>query len=297
MTDEVKQPAEINPYAAGEASIAADFGVFREPRLPTSVLAVTVLDMLLVLPRGFMSYGMIEEIFQHPAGSPDHLFTLAAVGLNYTIVTLAIFGGIGLFFHWRTGLQLQIVSLALVLLSLAVYFPVHLWMATEETLPQVALKVAIGGSIQLIWSWILVVSFQRTASYYRLIDSPRTSTAKDLARLGDAVMFEELSFADSPYVNDELMGHLVKHSWLARLDLSGTDLGDTGVRMLALLPKLAWLDLSNTQISDDTFASLASVRSLAELRVGGTRCTPQAAAAFEAERKNQPRLAATKVFL
>jgi hypothetical protein len=61
------------------------------------------------------------------------------------------------------------------------------------------------------------------------------------------------------------------------LDLSFTDVGDTGIRSLSSMKRLRYLSLLGSRVSDDGLDSLSKCESLRELYLGHTNITPAGA--------------------
>lgn len=106
----------------------------------------------------------------------------------------------------------------------------------------------------------------------------------DLAPLAEFEELHNLSLTAVP-VGDELVDYLLKRKTVTYLSLSGTKVGDAGVKKLPALPLVA-LDLSQTGVTDDGLKALQGVKSLRHLNL--VRCEGVSSAGVVALQKALP---------
>ncbi len=103
----------------------------------------------------------------------------------------------------------------------------------------------------------------------------RRGTLDDEAirRLGRLRNLTRLTFSESTVPDGDAWESLTQLERLFYLDLSGTNVGDLTVAILARIPNLDHLDLSYTKITETGLRSLESSTSLKDLYVSGTALT------------------------
>jgi len=88
-----------------------------------------------------------------------------------------------------------------------------------------------------------------------------------------AATFKPVRAMNPDPITDANLDHLWGLSACMNLDLSDTEVGDTGLSCLASAPNLAGLDLSNTRVTDRGLARLSALPQLKVLSLKGCRIT------------------------
>lgn len=157
------------------------------------------------------------------------------------------------------------------------------WAAQLGVLPMLQ-HLSVSGPVQLTDAGVRDICRRKTLRSLEL-SSVKGLTNRGVEYFATLKDLQELCLCSSELIDDSTASYIARMRGLRRLKLSGTRIGDAGLRQLSVLKGLEHLDISSTSGTDACVEDLAKLSHLRELWIVGTSIGP---AGLESLRKALP---------